>query len=56
MKSGNIIDVPNVLDFDFKSLGGEITYLKIEQTKKTWRKLYVGTINLGNIEAIMEIK
>ena len=57
MKSGNIISVTNVKDWQFKSTGDVVTYFRIEQGKSLFSKargLLVNTLDISNIEAIVE--
>lgn len=56
MKSGNVIKLDKVEDWNFKYSGDEITSLSIKQSSKFWfkpkNKLLVESINLSQIECI----
>jgi len=58
MKSGNVIKVDKVESYTFKYSGNDITSIKIEQQTKGFFRakniLKVGTINLGQIECVVE--
>lgn len=51
MKSGNIIMVDDVVDWEYKTNNCAITYIKIETKYKS--KLKVNSLDLTQIEAIM---
>ena len=57
MKSGNVIHVDHVKDWNLKYTGNEITNLKIVREKLLFRSvkgLIVPSLDLSQIEAIVE--
>ncbi len=55
MKSGNVLKLPGVKDWEAKWRSDEITYLRVIYKWWAREKLLVGTINLSQIEAIVKI-
>jgi hypothetical protein len=55
MKSGNVLRLPNITEYEVETKGDNIVGLKIER-KDTWwgsgEKLLVSSINLSQIEAV----
>lgn len=58
MKSGNIITLDGIVDWEIKNIGDEITFLKFtwEKDMKGKEKLIMNSLCLTQIEAITEIK
>lgn len=55
MKSGNKIVINRVTDYTFTSSGDSLTKLSLTQSGRG-RKLIVTTINLSQIEAIVQVR
>lgn len=56
MKSGNVISIDSVLDWQIKTnLGGEVCYVSINQVKDNRKQhLVMSSLQLSQIEAITE--
>lgn len=54
MRSGNVMIVDRVTDYEIKYRGDVITYLKVEQHKDAKYVLIVGATNLSQIEGIVK--
>jgi hypothetical protein len=55
MKSGNIIELDSIVDYEFET-GVGVTKLKLTWDPKAKRKLLVTTLTLEQIEAVCRIE
>lgn len=56
MKSGNVIEIDKVKDIEIDIVGNEITRFNIDRSTKAKNLLFVSSLNLSQIEAIVTVK
>lgn len=54
MKSGNSITIDGVIEWEVRSNSEHITYFSLKQSESCKRKLRVTTLDLSQIEALVE--